>query len=65
MGDLTIKEAAVLLGCSDDTVYRAMYAGHFPNSYRLLGTGPWRIPRADVETARERWKMASKSDVRQ
>jgi excisionase family DNA binding protein len=56
MGDQSIKDAAALMGCSTDTIYRALADGEFPNAYRLLGAGPWRIPRADIECAKDRWR---------
>lgn len=63
MGDLAIKEAAAVLGVSKDTIYRGLDASEFPNAYRVFGRGPWRIPRTDIDEARERWRD-SKSDVR-
>ena len=62
MGDLSIKEVSSVLGCSPDTVARYVSAGEFPSAYRIGVIGPWRIPREDVDKARDRWRGASKSN---
>ena len=43
------QQAAVLAGCSKDTIARARRAGHFPNA-RLTG-GRWAIPADDLAAA--------------
>jgi excisionase family DNA binding protein len=60
-GDLSLKEAAATLGVSKDTIYRGLDAEpcEFPNAYRVFGHGPWRIPRSDIEAARERWRKCA------
>lgn len=62
-GDLSIKEVSSVLGCSPDTVARYLGAGEFPSAYRIGVIGPWRIPREDVESARERWREARKTSA--
>lgn len=44
--EFTVKEAALRCGVSDDTIYRRLKAGRFPNA-RTDG-GVWRIPTADL-----------------
>ncbi len=46
---LSQQEAAVLAGCSKDTIVRARRAGRFPHA-RLSG-GRWTIPADDLVTA--------------
>ena len=41
--DLTIKQAAVLFGCSPQTVQAWIKAGRI-KAYRLGGTGSYRVP---------------------
>lgn len=58
--DLTIKQAAVLFGCSAQTVQAWIKAGKIA-AYRLGGTGAHRVTVAEVERVRSEW--ACKSDV--
>ncbi len=55
MSDLTTNEAATQLETSVSTVRRWLEAGYFPSAWRVPG-GHWRIPTADVETFRARYR---------
>ncbi len=52
--DLTIKQAAVIFGCSTQTVQAWIKAGRI-KAYRLGETGSYRIPGAEVERVRDEW----------
>ena len=52
--DLTIKQAAVLFGCSPQTVQAWIKAGRI-KAYRMGGTGSYRVPWAEVERVRAEW----------
>ena len=52
--DLTIKQAAVIFGCSTQTVQAWIKAGRI-KAYRLGETGSYRIPGAEVERVRAEW----------
>ena len=49
--DLTLREAAERLGCSDETVRRMLRDGRFPNAWQMnpgAATSPFFIPLRDV-----------------
>ena len=54
--DLTCKDVARILALSDTWVRDRCNDGTFPNAYRIVEGGAWRIPKEDVE----RWREARK-----
>lgn len=53
----SIAEVAGKFGASKLTVYRWIWAGHFPNAFKLTPggrTSPWRIPETDIAAFEEK-----------
>lgn len=57
--ELSVKEAAYELDASQQCVWTLLKRGEFPNAYRRGGQGRWRIPRADIDSAKQRWRTSS------
>lgn len=47
---LNVKDAATLVGVSDRTIYRALWAGELRGYQRRAPNGGWRITWDDLDT---------------
>jgi excisionase family DNA binding protein len=57
MSDLTPQQAARELGCSRALVYRLIDRGELPGTYELPGSKRKRIPRADLDSLKQRHRV--------
>lgn len=53
-GEVSIKQLAEHFQCHTNLIHKMIHSGRL-KAYRLNAGGPWRIPWAEVERAKQEW----------